>query len=115
MAGRKILLVEDEALIAMMAEDMLGAIGCTLHATATTVPDALAAVDAGGFDMALLDIDLGGESSLAVAGKLQQRGCPFAFTTGFGADGVAREYRDVPVLGKPYSIAELERVILALA
>jgi CheY-like chemotaxis protein len=111
MTPLNILIVEDEALIAMMAEDMIDGIGHRVVAICSTVADALAAVDAGGFDCALLDVNLNGDSSMPIADALTTRGALFAFTTGYGAEGVDAGHRDRPVLAKPYALAELEELL----
>ncbi len=103
-----ILLVEDEALIAMMAEDMLDAVGHNVARTAATLADAEAAIAQGGFDAALLDVNLNGDSSMGLATALKHRGTPFAFTTGYGAAGIDEDHRDCTVLTKPYAMDELE-------
>src|SRR5690606_15048534 len=84
----RILLVEDEMLIAMMAEDMLGGLGHQVAGVHSGVASALEAVEAGGFDLALLDVNLGRESSEAVAGALAARNIPFVFVTGYGEAGI---------------------------
>ena len=103
-----ILLVEDEALIAMMAEDMIDAVGHSIVRTAATIADAEAAIAEGGFDCALLDVNLNGDSSMGLAATLKARGTPFAFTTGYGAAGIDDDHRDCIVLTKPYAMDELE-------
>lgn len=107
----RLLIVEDEALILMMAEDMIDACGYAVAATASTLATALAAVDTSEFDAALLDVNLNGDSSMAVAAKLKLLGKPFAFTTGYGAAGIDEEHRDMPVLTKPYAFADLEALL----
>jgi CheY-like chemotaxis protein len=103
-AGRRlrILLVEDEPIIAMTAEDMLDAIGCEVVASAATLEEALAASARGGFDVAMLDINLNGVASLPVADALEQAGTPFIFTTGYGV---------VPLVAKPYRIVDLQAAL----
>ena len=110
--GVRVLLIEDEAIIAMTAEDMLDEIGCTVAATASTLKDAEAAAEAGGFDVALLDINLNGVESLPVAARLRASGLPFIFTTGYGAAG-SGEYADAPLVTKPYRIEDLRQAIAA--
>ena len=110
--GVRVLLIEDEAIIAMTAEDMLDEIGCTVAATAGTVSEALAAAGAGDFDVALLDINLNGVESLPVAAKLREGGLPFVFTTGYGAAG-SGEYDDAPLVTKPYRVEDLRQAIAA--
>jgi CheY-like chemotaxis protein len=113
LAGVRVLLVEDEAIIAMTAEDMLEELGCTVAATAANLSEALAAAEAGGFDLALLDINLNGRESLPVAARLRAAGTPFVFTTGYGAAGSGSDYADVPLVTKPYQMADLKRAMTA--
>lgn len=110
-----LLLVEDEALIAMMAEDMIDSLGHRVVRTAATLTEAMAACTDGGFDVALLDVNLNGDTSMEVATALKARGCPFAFTTGYGAGGVEPVHDDCPVLTKPYAIGELDALLTAFA
>lgn len=104
--GLRILLVEDEPIIAMTAEDMLDALGCTVVASAATLEEALAAAAAGGFDLGMLDINLNGVTSLPVADALKAAGTPFIFTTGYGTEG-SGSHRDVPLVTKPYRLTDL--------
>lgn len=110
----RILLVEDEPIIAMTAEDMLDALGFDVVATAATLDEALAASARGGFDVALLDINLNGLESFPVADALKAEGKPFIFTTGYGAAGCG-EHRDAPLVTKPYRIADLEAALARAA
>lgn len=107
----RLLIVEDEALILMMAEDMIDACGHTVTATASSLAAALLAVEAGEFDAALLDVNLNGDSSMPVAARLKVLGKAFAFTTGYGAAGIDDAHRDMPVLTKPYAFADLEALL----
>ena len=107
----RLLLVEDEALIAMMAEDLIETLGHRVVLTAATLGEGMTACTAHEFDAALLDVNLNGESSMALAATLKSRGCPFAFTTGYGAGGIDACHTDMPVLTKPYALAELEIVL----
>lgn len=109
--GLRVLIVEDEALIAMMAEDMIDSLGCTVAGLAATIADAYKALDTIEFDLAMLDVNLNGTTSMELARTLKERGTPFAFTTGYGADGIDAEHLDMPVLTKPYSIADLEAAL----
>jgi CheY-like chemotaxis protein len=111
LAGTRVLIVEDEAIIAMTAEDMLEQIGCVVAAVAATLDQAMAAADRGGFDIALLDINLNGVSSLPVVDRLRGQGLPFVFATGYGAAGRGEAHGDVPLVAKPYRIEELEAAI----
>jgi CheY-like chemotaxis protein len=103
--GPAILVVEDEPLISMMLEDFLDALGYRLACSADGVADALACVEKGGFDAALLDVNLrDGETSWPVADALSACGRPFVLATGGGSDDVPDRYTDVPVLNKPYTL-----------
>ncbi len=113
--GLRILLVEDEALIAMMAEDMLESIGCSAVTVASSVNEALAVLDGGSFDVAMLDVNLNGERSMIVADRVRQIGMPYLFTTGYGPSGVDAGHGDAPVLAKPYVLADLEATLARLS
>jgi CheY-like chemotaxis protein len=109
--GVRVLLVEDEAIIAMTAEDMLEELGCTLAATASSLDEAFACVEQHSFDVALLDINLNGQQSLPVAALLKEMGRRFVFTTGYGTAGCGADHADVPLVTKPYQLADLETAI----
>ena len=111
LAGVRVLLVEDEAIIAMTAEDMLEDLGCVVAATASSQAEAITAAAGNDFDIALLDINLNGQTSLAAAEALRMRGRPFVFTTGYGVAGRGAEYGDVPLVTKPYRVGELAEAI----
>ncbi len=111
----RLLLVEDEALIAMMAEDLIETLGHRVVITAASLGEAHLACAAPLFDAALLDVNLNGESSMEVATLLKACGCPFAFTTGYGAGGIDAAHADRPVLTKPYALSELEAVLAGFA
>jgi CheY-like chemotaxis protein len=107
----RVLLVEDEAMIAMLMEDMLAEFGCEIVAIAGHIGEALTVADSGDFDIAFLDVNLRGESVYPVAKVLQERAIPFAFVTGYGSAGVDAAHSDVPVLQKPFQARELEAVL----
>ena len=106
------LLVEDSMLIALDAEDALIACGVGQVVIAGNVVAALAAIDQGLPDFAVLDFNLGDETSEAVARALTTAGVPYCFATGYG-DALERVQACPPygVLTKPYSQAELSRVL----
>ncbi|HEX2760174.1 MAG TPA: HWE histidine kinase domain-containing protein, partial [Rhizomicrobium sp.] len=110
--GKTVLLVEDSMIIAMDAEEALRQAGAARVVTAASVPAALMALEKGGIDFALLDLNLGSETSMGVADALAARGLPFAFATGYGEDaGLDRRYPGVPVLSKPYSADDIRRAL----
>ena len=108
---RNILIVEDEPLIAMMLEDFLESLGHTVRATCDSVSDALSEADKGGFDLAILDVNLKGENVWPVAERLQGQGIPFVIATGGHVDPPPPQFASVPVIEKPYTV---DRVTPAL-
>jgi DNA-binding response OmpR family regulator len=111
MGQRSILVVEDEPLIAMMLEDFLESLGHSVTATCESVADALAQADKGGFDLAILDVNLKGESVWPVASRLREKNVPFVIATGGHVDPPPAEFANVPVIEKPYTV---DRVTPAL-
>jgi len=113
LTGRRVLLVEDEALVAMLVEDMLADEGCEVAATASRLGEALTlAGDTGlAIDLAILDVNLAGEPVFAVAEILSKRGVPFAFATGYGAGGLPEAWRHRPTLQKPFTAADIHAVL----
>ncbi len=114
LAGRRVLVVEDETLVALMVEDMLTDLGCVVFASVTTVADGRRHAEAGGFDCAVLDVNLVGERVFPVAEALRTNGIPFVFATGYGAHGVREDFANTPVLTKPYRGVDLERALLSV-
>lgn len=104
-APTQILIVEDEPLIAMMLEDFLEVLDKQVVATADSVASALDAVDGGGIEAAILDINLrAGEKSTPIALALAERDIPFVFATGGSDDSVDERFRDRPRLQKPFTM-----------
>jgi CheY-like chemotaxis protein len=110
----RVLLVEDEAMIAMLMEDMLGELGCDVVATVGQVEQAMAAAETAAIDLAFLDVNLRGVPVYPVAGVLRARGIPFAFVTGYGSAGVDPAYAGAPILQKPFQSRDLAAVLHAL-
>lgn len=112
--GRRILVVEDEALIAMLVEDALLEAGAHVLGPAATVEEAMTLFDSERPEAAVLDINLAGQASIPVADRLVAHAIPFVVATGYGAAGLPERHRNVPVLAKPYDprdlIAALEQV-----
>ncbi len=102
---RQILIVEDEPLIAMMLEDFLEVLDKQAAGVVDSVADALARIDEGEIDAAILDVNLrGGEKSTPIADALAARNIPFVFATGGGDDSIDERYRDRPRLQKPFTM-----------
>ncbi|GJE17894.1 hypothetical protein AIGOOFII_2613 [Methylobacterium marchantiae] len=108
--GRRVLLVEDESLVAMLAEDMLLDLGCEV-VVAMRLDQALKHLQATEFDLAVLDVNLGEARSYPVADILFERCIPFLFATGYGHVGVEPAYRSVPVMQKPYRKEQMEALL----
>ncbi len=107
LAGLRVLLVEDEMLVAWLLQDMLADLGCAVVGPAARVAQALAMVEAETFDAAVLDVNLNGQTSYAIADALTARGVPFVFSTGYAKDRLAEPYRSLMVLQKPFHEDEL--------
>ncbi len=109
--GVKVLIVEDEGLVAMMIEDMLAELGCDVVASVAEVPKACEAASEVEIDLAILDVNLAGELVFPVAKILRNRNIPFLFSTGYGASGLPSEFSNRQVLHKPYSQIDLQQKI----
>jgi CheY-like chemotaxis protein len=110
--GRRVLLVEDEATIAMLLEDMLGDLGCEVIGPAYALAPALElAAGDGPIDVAILDVNLAGRPVFEVADALRARRVPMVFSTGYGGGGLRDVDRGAPVLGKPFVARELAQAL----
>jgi CheY-like chemotaxis protein len=114
LAGKQVLVVEDETLVAMLLEDMIADLGGGIAGSASRVRSALEilADPARRIDLAVLDVNLGGEEAFPVAAALAQRGVPFVFSTGYGSAGLPDPWRNRPTVQKPFT---QEQVKAALA
>jgi CheY-like chemotaxis protein len=111
MSAFRVLVVEDEGLVAMMLEDLLGDMGCEVAGPLASVAQALDWLKAGGqADAALLDVNLGGQPVFPVAEALMARGVPIAFTTGYGETRDPR-FKSAIMLGKPIRQDRLEAAL----
>lgn len=113
--GQRILLVEDESLIAMMMRDMLVGLGFIVVGPYGDVRSALAAVEAGGVEAAVLDVNLNGEPVHPVAEALAARGVPFLLVTGYDADSIQDRYVGVSILQKPIEPQALQGLLRSMA
>jgi CheY-like chemotaxis protein len=113
--GRRVLVVEDEVLVAMELESVLRKQGCTVLGPAATVERALALIGDEGPEAALLDLNLSGQSALPVAAALDARGIPFVVVSGYGeAQMQAPELSRAPRLVKPVHHSRLLRELTRL-
>lgn len=113
--GRRVLLVEDDAIISMLLEEMLADFGCDVVGTATRVEEALDVIGATtAIDAVVLDVNLNGMRSDPIADALAACGIPFVFSTGYGGSGVVDAHRDRPVLQKPFNQQDLAAALARL-
>lgn len=112
--GKRVLVAEDETLLAMMLQEMFEEIGVIVVGPAYSQAQALAAVEVCEIDGALLDVNLGDGLSFPVAKKLTERGIPCCFGTGYGTVGISDEFGDSPVLQKPYRFEDLVTCLAGL-
>lgn len=110
-SGTRVLIVEDDSIIAMTAEDMLDEVGCKTAAIASSVAEALARTEDTEFDIALLDLNLRNENSLPVAQRLRDTGKRFIFATGYDGLPPGCGFTDTPVISKPYRLEQLATII----
>ena len=103
--GVKVLVVEDEYLVATLMEDMLESAGCVVAGPIPRLAQALDAASSEACDVAVLDVNLAGERVYPVADILAQRNVPFVFVTGYGV--LPGEYANRPRLCKPFKMADL--------
>jgi two-component SAPR family response regulator len=107
----KLLILEDEILVAMYLEEMLSDMGHSVISSANRVNEAMDVVRDCDIDFAVLDVNIAGTPSFPVADMLRKRGIPFVFATGYGQDSVAQGFGDHPTLCKPYAPESLKLAI----
>jgi len=105
--GVKVLVVEDEYLVAALMEDILESAGCVVAGPIPRLAQALDAASSEACDVAVLDVNLAGERVYPVAEILAQRNVPFVFVTGYGPNALPPEYAKQPRICKPFRMAEL--------
>ena len=110
----RVLVLEDEPLIAMMMRGWLTDLGCETVGPAHTVPSALALIEDGPLDGAILDVTIGDQDCFPVADALRHKGIPFALATGRALGSLAASYADAPSLSKPYDFAAVRGVVAEL-
>src|SRR6516165_6372885 len=108
---KRVLLGEDEPLVSMMLADMLSAFGHKVDGPYSRFSDAILAAKRNNLQAGILDVNLGGEKTYAVADILRDRKIPFAFVTGYGPDSIVSAFSHAPVLQKPIEAAKLHALL----
>jgi CheY-like chemotaxis protein len=114
LSGRRLLIVEDELLVAMDNAAELEAAGAIVVGTAGNIKEALRMVETAALDGALLDANLNGESVDHIAAALAHRNVPFIFVSGYGRENLPPAFASTPILGKPFSRDELVNATVAM-
>jgi CheY-like chemotaxis protein len=107
----RVLIVEDEAMVMMLIEDILDELGCKVAGVASELGEALTKSEEADFDIAILDVNLNGARSFRVAEKLAELRVPFVFSTGYGFAGVPAAFHGVPILVKPFRDHDLREAL----
>jgi len=113
--GVRVLLVEDQMIVAMQIEDMLRAAGCEVVGPVGTLQAAITLAHEEALNAAVLDINLDGEKVYPAAEELQARGIPFILATGYGESTLPEQWRDKPRLSKPFQREQLEQLLTSVA
>lgn len=107
LAGLRVLIVEDEPLVAKFLEELVTELGCVVAAVASNVDEATEKVSSTEFGMAILDLNLNGARAFRIAESLARKRVPFVFATAYGRGGVPQGWPRVPVLAKPFGKHQL--------
>lgn len=110
----RILVVEDEYLIRMLLEDMLGDLGYEIAGAVGTIAEASELAATAEIDLAILDVNLDGKEIYPVAHILAGRGLPFVFVSGYGEGSLAEPFRGRPALQKPFQAEQLKTTLEGL-
>jgi len=111
---KRILIVEDEPILAIALQDMLEGLGYEVVGPAFRVDPALALAGGAAIDGAILDVNMGDGDSYGIAATLAKRGIPYLFATGYGRDGLEPGHEGTPVLEKPYREKQVEEALVGL-
>jgi CheY-like chemotaxis protein len=106
-----VLIVEDEPLISMMLEDFLDSLGHEIAGTCDNLADALGRVEQGGFDVAIIDVNLNGQQVWPVADRLAAKGIPYVLATGGHIEPPPAAHAAAPILSKPYTLDAIAPVL----
>jgi CheY-like chemotaxis protein len=109
----RVLVVEDEMMLAMLMEDFLEEFGCTIVGPAASIDNALRLITTEKIDGAMLDLNLAGVAAYPVADELARLRIPFVFVSGYGNQELRDDYNDRPRLPKPFRRLDLQRIMTA--
>ncbi|HEV2083218.1 MAG TPA: response regulator [Brevundimonas sp.] len=109
---RRVLVVEDESLVAMLLETMLEDLGCVPVGPVASVDEGLRLAQEDGLDAALLDVNVAGTPVFPVAEALEARGIPLVFSTGYGEGGLPENWRGRPTVQKPFTEAVIRDALM---
>jgi DNA-binding response OmpR family regulator len=112
LSGLRVLLVEDEFMVSMLIEDFLADRGCVLVGAFSNIAPALRVAETDGIDIALLDVNVGGEKIYPVAEALAKRNISFILLSGYGADAIPIDHPDWRAFSKPFRDDELADVMI---
>ncbi|MGO4409607.1 MULTISPECIES: response regulator [unclassified Brevundimonas] len=113
--GRRVLVVEDESLVAMLLETILDDMGCSVVGPESNVDDGLrAATGEASLDAALLDVNVAGREVFPIAEALRARGVPFVFSTGYGESGLPEHWRGHPTIQKPFTESAIRDALMTV-
>ena len=113
-AGLRVFVAEDEFHVLQLIEDMLLELGCTVVDSVSGLHTALERAAVTQAEAAVLDVNLHGKTIFPVAQILRDRGIPIIFSTGYGRDGIDRQWKSYPVVQKPFAIEQLEATLTEL-
>jgi len=113
-AKTRVLVVEDEIMLALFLEDMLAEHGYEVAGVASRLEEGLARAEVPDFALAVLDVHLNGQDVFPLADRLAEQGLPFVFATGYGARGIPERHAGRPVLQKPFLPDDLARALAGL-
>lgn len=108
----RVLVVEDEMMVALLIVDMLSDLGHEVVGPAMRLDRAIRVAREAEIDFAILDINLADKQSFPVADVLRERGIPFIFASGYGSKGLSEDYKDWTLLRKPFEMADLDRAMV---
>ncbi len=111
---QRVFIVEDEVLVGMVLEDMLDMLGHKVVANCANLPDADGIVSAGDYDLAIIDVHVGGDPVFPLADRILAAGKPLIFATGSSSGSLPERFRNERVLEKPYALTAVEAAVAAL-